>query len=203
VGAFQILAGPQGQLLAGPQGGLLSGPLGSYSADGEQGYTAPISVRGEFTGDVALLFDTAQGVFDIAIDGGDLVRDAGVATSVIVSLLTDSRASDEDIAADEDPRGWWGEEDSQFGSLLWLLQRAKRVERSLEIARESTTRALAWMVAAGVAERIAVTPRWERAILVVSVDIYRGVSRRWASVWDHMEQGLYKDQGVQLELKWR
>ena len=199
-----IFVGPQGNPYAGPQGQFIGGPLATFDEEVEA--TSPVDqldlIRRRNVGDVALVFDPVSGSFDMEILGDDLARDPGVSTSTIISLLTDSRASDDDLTDDEDPRGWWGEQATQFGSLVWLLHRAKRVERSLEIARESVTRSLSWMISVGVAKTVTVRPRYEGAVLVVSINIERGLTPRWASVWDEMEPGLYRDQGVQLELAW-
>lgn len=146
-----------------------------------------------------------EGTADMALEGGDLATDLGVTTGVIVSLFSDARAPEEVILAPgADRRGWWGELADQFGSLLWVLQRSKRVEETLELARETVARALAWMTRDGVAETIEVVPRWETGgLLLIRVNITRGTARRWADKWDTMNPATYSAQGVKLELIWR
>jgi phage gp46-like protein len=123
--------------------------------------------------DIALVFEARSGEFDLALAGEgedrDILGDDGLLSAVIISLFSDRRAREDDPLPDErvglptDRRGWWGdhvlEEDARdgLGSRLWLLAREKDlpvvVARALEYARES----LAWLVAAGLAQRVEVS----------------------------------------------
>jgi phage gp46-like protein len=96
---------------------------------------------------------------DIEFDGLDFVVDDGLKTAVYISLLTDRRASVEEIPQGADPRGTWSDhfEDVPLGSKLWVLARAKQNDQTLQLAEEYALEALQWLVADGVAKSIEVT----------------------------------------------
>ena len=118
--------------------------------------------------DVALIWDQAIARGDIAVSGGDLARDDGLRTAVLISLFTDALARPDDEIPDgtDDRRGWWGnlplagEPADPIGSRLWLLARAKRTEETRRRAQTYAQDALAWMVADGVAAAVTVTAEW-------------------------------------------
>lgn len=113
--------------------------------------------------DLALVWNVAESRADLALAGGALLLDDGLRTAVLISLMTDATARDDDAIDDGpagDRRGWWGdvplagETTRPIGSRLWLLRRTKATEgtrlRALTMARE----ALAWMVQDGICQRI-------------------------------------------------
>lgn len=116
--------------------------------------------------DIALVWDSVESRADLVISAGALLLDDGLRTAVLISLMTDATARDDDNLADGDAaaagdrRGWWGdvplagEATRPIGSRLWLLRRAKATEgtrlRAVTMARE----ALAWMVQDGICQRI-------------------------------------------------
>lgn len=102
--------------------------------------------------------DLAKG--DIAYQNGDLIREEGLETAVMISLFTDRRANEDDPVDDiNDLRGWWGDqltenEEDQIGSRLWLLNRAKTTAETYVKAREYILEALQWMINDEVAVKI-------------------------------------------------
>ena len=63
--------------------------------------------------------------------GDDLI------TALTVSLFTDRRAADDDELLDgsDDRRGWWGDNAAApLGSRLWMLERSKRTQQTLQLA---------------------------------------------------------------------
>lgn len=118
--------------------------------------------------DIALTWNPAEGRADVSLTAGDLTREQGLRTAVIISLFTDGLARGDDDLADGDGgnkgdrRGWWGDvplpgdAPRRIGSRLWLLRRAKATEgtrlRAITMVRE----ALAWMVDDGLVDRIEV-----------------------------------------------
>lgn len=120
------------------------------------------------------------GLADLAIEGGDLARDDGLETAILVSLFTDRRTDDPEAApsGDGDRRGWWGDSfpvvaGDPIGSRLWLLAREKQVEEVLRRAEEYAREALQWLLDDRIAERITVSaemPRREFLMLHVGVD---------------------------------
>lgn len=124
---------------------------------------------------------------DIALANGDLVLDTGLGSAVLRSLLTDRRATADELvrAGVTDPRGWWGEnEGDAWGSGLWLLAREKQTAETQSRAREYARDALRWLITEGAAEAVEVEvtyPAPER--LAVAVRLVRGKSTRWAQLW--------------------
>lgn len=118
--------------------------------------------------DIALAWDPLLARADIAVANGDLVRDDGLRTAVLISLFTDTLARPDDEIPDgtDDRRGWWGdtpvdgETADPIGSRLWLLARAKRTEETRRRAETYARDALAWMVTDGVAAAVAVSAVW-------------------------------------------
>ena len=148
--------------------------------------------------DIALIWDEAGYVADVAIEGGDLVVDDGLRTAVIISLFTDRRARPDDPLPQDgaDPRGWWGDvaaedEDDLIGSRLWLLKRAKRTPENAAKAREYVEEALAWMVRDRVAKAVTVTTEiTPQGWLGIGIDIERptGPARqRFDFVWKGLQ----------------
>lgn len=113
----------------------------------------------QFEGDIRLLFEDGLGT--IEVEDGDLIRDAGLETAILLSIFTDKRATQEavEIAGVSDLRGWWGDGFSgiagdQIGSFLWLLERAKIVPQMLTQAESYIRDALAWMLEDGLVKSI-------------------------------------------------
>jgi phage gp46-like protein len=117
--------------------------------------------------DFATILNTAAGVFDWAIEFGDLQDDLGLDTAVIISLFSDRLASPDDIIPDgsSDRRGWWGDAylppladgtPDLIGSRLWLLQRAKQEPSTAQAAQTYVQEALAWLVSDGIAAAVTV-----------------------------------------------
>ncbi len=116
--------------------------------------------------DIALVWDPATGLADLAMSGPDLQMDHGLTTAAIISLFCDRLAEPGDVIPDgtDDPRGWWGDaplptaSDAQgqdlTGSRLWLLARAKQLPETLRQAESYAREALAWMIEDRVASAI-------------------------------------------------
>ncbi len=111
--------------------------------------------------DLALIWNPALFSADLALSAPDLATDAGLDTAVIISLFTDRRAREDDElpTGSNDPRGWWGDSfaevtGDQIGSRLWLFERAKQTQATLNGYREALEEAVAWMVEDGIAESV-------------------------------------------------
>lgn len=84
-----------------------------------------------------------------------LLMDESVRTPVLLSLFTDRRATKGDnIPAGDNPRGWAGAEDRQYGSGLWLLEAGKQLPRVLASAEFEAQEALVWAIEQKIAARI-------------------------------------------------
>ena len=101
--------------------------------------------------DIALEFNGEQ--FDIAIENGDLKKDAGLETAVIISLFTDQRVTAKELAElYTDRGGWWGDaiaeiQGDNIGSKLWLtLQSGKLTNEALDRIENFGRDSLLWMI---------------------------------------------------------
>lgn len=126
---------------------------------------------------------------DISLENGDLKADNGLATSVMISLFTDARASDESLLpiGETDKRGWWGDLNPAIktGSLLWLINREKVLPEVAERAREYCENALRWLIDEDIAQDVRVETTLVRPFaLQIKIFIERGTARRYAYLWD-------------------
>ncbi len=105
--------------------------------------------------DIKIIWNDDLSEGDIKFTGGDLVRELGLQTSVLMSLYTDRRAENDNELPDplsNDRRGWWGDqinidfEDDKIGSRLWLLERSKTTEQTLADAKFFIEECLQWMI---------------------------------------------------------
>lgn len=109
--------------------------------------------------DLALFFDGQTGYYDNKIAGGDFVSANPLDTSVLVSLFTWARASEEEVEENAPKYGWWGDKvdpdnTDSTGSKLYLLRREKITPETIEKAKEYIRQALQWMIEDGVASEI-------------------------------------------------
>ena len=109
--------------------------------------------------DIKLRWDSDLMKGDLLFPSNDLETENGLATSVIISLFSDKRASGEDTLPDPnstDKRGFWGDlvlpavEGDQLGSKLWLLERSKTIQEVMESAEQYIEESLKWMIDDGI-----------------------------------------------------
>lgn len=148
--------------------------------------------------DVKLTYDSDIGEYDIAVVNGDLERDDGLETAVVISLFTDRRAADEEIRPGapgnrSDRRGWWADETlpdgDKIGSLLWLLEREKITPAVLTRAKQYAEDALAWLISDVVAESVVVVvTRTGTYSMVFDVQITqpKNVIHKYKMAWNAM-----------------
>lgn len=145
--------------------------------------------------DVALRYANQR--FDIAYGLGDLASDEGLETAVLLSLFTDRRVLDEELAPGEtDKRGWWGDQIAEvpqdlIGSKLWLLDRAAANPETRNRAEAYAKEALQWLLDDGVAAslNVAATLVDRNARIDIAVEIVRPMEKnifyyRFQLVWD-------------------
>lgn len=134
--------------------------------------------------DIRTVFISMEKGADYALEGLLLQNDEGLDTAVVLSLFTDRRANDDDILPNfsDDKRGAWFDsyadvEGDQFGSRLWLLERAKLTAETVNRVREYCAEALNWMVRDGVAKAVNVVAEITRnhplGIIKTQIDIQR------------------------------
>ncbi|MDP1681094.1 MAG: phage GP46 family protein [Burkholderiales bacterium] len=147
--------------------------------------------------DLRTLFVSFEAGADLALEGFALATDDGLETAVILSLFTDARAADDDAlpAGSTERRGAWIDsypvvDGDKFGSRLWLLQREKQTQDTLNRAKEYAEEALGWMISDGVASRVDVAAFIVRmGVLGLSIAIHRpdvSVTRyRYENLWNN------------------
>lgn len=73
-------------------------------------------------------------------------------SAITISLFTDARADNDDVLPDDsqDKRGYWGDMDldsgESLGSKLWLLQREKITQQTLNKMQSYILEALQWLI---------------------------------------------------------
>ena len=139
---------------------------------------------------------TAQAVggalnFDWAIAPPDLLSNADLETSVVISLFSDGLAPPDAELPDPtttDRRGWWGDTGSDppenIGSLLWLYTRTVWTDQVRLGIEEAARNALAWMLDDDAADEVNVTAvRSNLGQIDLSVTIQRNGNRVFARTW--------------------
>lgn len=127
-----------------------------------------------------------NGLLDVVMSGG-VVQETGLETVILSSILTNRRASPQDIlplqyqgknrGISDDRQGWVGDvldEDSHLlGSKLWLLDRELNTNDTRLRAIEYIEAALQWTIDAGYISRIAFDAEIDLPVrLNIRVDLY-------------------------------
>lgn len=117
-----------------------------------------------------------NGTIDLAHGTSGLIKEEGLESAVLISLLTDRRANPDDALPDDDGRvkaipadrrGWCGDalseddNDDRIGSRLWLLVREKQTEETRRRAIHYANEALEWLIEDGIASTIEIEAEWE------------------------------------------
>lgn len=113
--------------------------------------------------DISTVWNVTRGDYEIL--GADLRRGADLQTAVILSLFSDRQALVDDPILDGsgDRRGWWADDPNAgrlIGSRLWLLERAKRTQETLNRAQAYIVEALQWLVDDLVVFRFDIAVEW-------------------------------------------
>ena len=148
--------------------------------------------------DIRTVFISMEQGADYALQGLMLQDDSSLDTAVILSLFTDARANADDTLPPgaEDLRGAWLDsyaevEGDKIGSRLWLLDRAKLTQETVNKAKQYCEEALAWLVKDGIAKAVNVVTQIARShplgIIAATIDIVRpdgNIERyKFASLW--------------------
>lgn len=149
--------------------------------------------------DLALL-PNEDGDLDISITDRDLTLSTGLQEAIIISLLTDARASDDDKLPtyDDDKRGWWGDAFSgdiigiprPIGSKLWLLSRSKITPEIITRAKGYINDALKWMLEDEIAKAINVAATiYDSNTIAFEIDIIRpdGETFNYKNLWSTID----------------
>jgi len=134
--------------------------------------------------------------FKLKVEKGDLVGDDGLETSVIISLFTDKRVSQENLPQGQTSRrGYWGDmfpdvEGDQIGSRLWTLDRSKILPQTLTAFENEARDCLQWMLDDNVAKTIEVsasTDEFDRLSLSINITKPDDQKNLYGFIWDGQE----------------
>jgi len=107
--------------------------------------------------DIKFIWDKVFFEGDLALNNGDLLREEGLTTAVLISLFSDRRADEDDEIDDpNDQRGWWGDllSSSPIGSKLWQFDRSKTTQTVIVKVKQAVEECLQWLIDDGVAIKI-------------------------------------------------
>ncbi len=107
--------------------------------------------------DIKFIWDTVFFEGDLALNNGDLLRENGLTTAVLISLFSDRRADEDDeIDNPNDKRGWWGDliSPTPIGSKLWQYTRSKTTQTVIVKIKQAVEECLQWLIDDGVAVKI-------------------------------------------------
>ncbi len=145
--------------------------------------------------DVAL--NIINGCVQLKLENGDLAKDDGLETAILISLFSDRRVTDEELPVGiSDKRGWWGDlfptvQGDKIGSKIWLLERRGKVNNATLAEIESfATDALQWLLEDGVASSVEVIASLgDNNDINLSIKITKNDSsqNRFLFIWDGQE----------------
>ncbi len=151
--------------------------------------------------DLRFVNDTETNQFDLNIVNWDLEMDDGLETAILISLFSDTRVESEELSAgDSELRGFWGDavdnpDQINTGSKLWLLERSKITDETLESARQYCIDALQWLLDDGVAGSLEVeVTRLDNFSIGIEIQISRptgeNLNFKYDYVWEARSRGV-------------
>ena len=110
----------------------------------------------------------SESFYTLPGSSGDLLSGNDLATSVLISLMTDRVAQAGYVPpqpSDGNPRGWWGDaflppDIGPLGSRLWQLRRAIKNQGTLNAAQDMAAEALQWMITRNVVASFNISAWW-------------------------------------------
>lgn len=126
----------------------------------------------EFT-DVEL--NTLEGYHDISFEDGDFKKLKGFDTAIFISLMTDARASQNQVPQPEKRRGWIGNLNNpvELGSLIWLYEQARLITATVNGVTDQAKKSLQWFIDFSYATDVTVTSSRTRDSILADIDIQR------------------------------
>ncbi len=134
--------------------------------------------------------------YDFVNDNG-IQTEEGLETACIISLFTNRRATEQELrlaGLDSDHLGgWWGDsfpeiDGDVLGSKLWLLERGKRQQATLDDADRYAAEALQWLLDDKVAQAVTPTASFfeDTDLLIIAIDIERpdDLQPKFRRVWE-------------------
>ncbi len=145
-------------------------------------------------GDIKILYNSETKEYDIKYANGDLFRENGMTTALLMSLFTDRRANDDDVLPNpEDKRGWWGDlletDGDKIGSRLWLLS-GKKDQSALNFTYDAIKEAVQWFVNDGLWQKFNISVEYIGSILAFQLDAYYANGQKTS----YMFKGLWENE---------
>lgn len=134
-----------------------------------------------------------DGNFTLGITKGDLIAEDGFDTAINMSLFTDARANEDQIAQSERRRGWLGNTVSkvpgrQLGSFLWLVDQSRLIPNTLNKTINFAQLALDWMVEDQLAKSVTVdgviVPKLGIELIIIITHTDDTVTTHYRKLWE-------------------
>jgi len=154
--------------------------------------------------DISFVRQEGKPYCDIEITDNDILRDNTLITASTIMLLTDRRATLEELNSSNlfpkfpyDLRGWWGDSfrDTPIGSKLWLNRRRKSTSQVLLLHKQYAEEALLPLVEAGVAQAVTVRAAWiRRGVMEMNIQIVRPdnsiTQQTYSFLWTEVQNAI-------------
>ena len=154
--------------------------------------------------DISFVQQEGKPYCDIEIVDNDILRDNTLLSAVYIMLLTDRRATLDEITLANlypsfpyDLRGWWGDtyRESPIGSKLWLNRRRKATNLTLSQQIQYAKEALASLVDQGIAKRVTVNAQWVRkGVMEMDIQIVRTddsiAQQTYTFLWSEVQNAI-------------
>lgn len=124
--------------------------------------------------DVRLYPSPNYDFWDIAFTAeGDFDTTEGLDTAIVVSVLEEIRATEDEVVQPENRRGWCGALDNDFeqGSKLWLWEGSRLTQSVLTGVQSDTLTGLQWLLDDGLADELTVVASFVPSGLRLDIDI--------------------------------
>lgn len=142
---------------------------------------------------------------DISIVDNDVLRSDTLESAANIALLTDRRASVEEITLANlypkfpyDLRGWFADtyRDKPIGSKLWLNQRRKATDQVLSDHIQYAKESLSFLIDDGIAKDVLVTASWvRRGVMGMNIAIVRTddsvTLQGYTFLWTEVQNAIY------------
>lgn len=140
-------------------------------------------------------YSNTVGYYDISIDSdGDLVKEDGFDTNLIMSMFCERRASGDEVPVVQYRRGWWGNtvnlDGHEDGSKLWLLDQVRLTTGTVNLSSQYCQEGLQWLIDDGILKDISVSssPTYTGnspgiALTITLTQLNNQVDNKYYSIW--------------------
>jgi phage gp46-like protein len=142
---------------------------------------------------------------DIAIADHDIVRDNTLISAVSIMLLSDRRATVDELQAANlfpsfpyDRRGWWGDSfrETPIGSKLWLNRRRKATDQVLLKHKKYAEECLLPLKTKGIVKDVIVQAVWARkGVMIMNIQLIRPdnstTQQQYTFTWNEVQNAIH------------